>query len=104
MPADTRKTPTAREAINRQGLMDDMMARCSVDPLALIGKDGGQSYVEARAKCRACPCVGTCRDWLRAGSATGVQDPRTSAPIPICSAGCSVNRRRCAQPNLNRTP
>ena len=64
MPADPSKTPTARDAIDRQGLMDDMMERCSVDPLALIGKDGGQSYVEARAKCRACSCVGNCRDWL----------------------------------------
>ncbi len=64
MPAETGKPSTARDAIRRQGLMDDMMARCSVDLLALIGKDGGKSHVEARAKCRACSCAETCRDWL----------------------------------------
>ena len=80
MPADTRKTPTARAVIDRRALMDDMMARCGVDPLALIGKDGGQSYVEARAKCRACPCVGTCRDWLLVPEGKPASEPQDFCP------------------------
>ena len=80
MPADTSKVPTAREAINRQGLMDDMMGRCSVDLLALIGKDGGKSYVEARAKCRACSCVETCRDWLLMPDGKPSSEPQDFCP------------------------
>jgi Family of unknown function (DUF6455) len=80
MPADTSKAPTALDAIRRQGLMDDMITRCSVDLLALIGKDGGQSYVEARAKCRACSCVGTCRDWLLMPDGEQSSEPQDFCP------------------------
>ena len=38
MSCSDLKTPTARDEIDRQGLMDEMMTRCGVDPLALIGK------------------------------------------------------------------
>ncbi|MGZ5863681.1 MAG: DUF6455 family protein [Methyloceanibacter sp.] len=76
MPDKTGKAPTARDLIHRQGLMDDTMARFSVDPLALIGKDGGQSYVEARSRCRGCGSVGTCRDWLLTGDGAASSEPQ----------------------------
>jgi hypothetical protein len=75
MPGATRKRPI-RDVLHRQELMDDMMARCSIDLLAVIGKDGGQSYVEARAKCRACSCVGTCRDWLLTPDGESSSEPQ----------------------------
>ena len=55
-----------REVLRHQELMDDMMARCGVDVLDVIRKDRGQSFVEARTRCRLCACAGTCRDWLLA--------------------------------------
>ena len=83
MPARTDETPTARDMIQRQALMDDMMTRCGVDLLALIGKDGGQSHAEARSRCRGCSTVKACRDWLlTAGTATPHPSRRISAPIP----------------------
>ena len=69
-----------RDALHRQELMDDMMARRSVDLLALIGKDGGQSYVEARAKCRACSCAGICRDWLLTADGEASTEPQDFCP------------------------
>jgi len=80
MPDEKGKVPTARDMIRRQGSMDDMMARCGVDPLALIGKDGGQSYVEARSRCRGCASVGTCRDWLLTGDGTAPSEPQDFCP------------------------
>jgi hypothetical protein len=80
MPDKTGKAPTAQDLIHGQGLMDDMMARCSVDPLALIGKDGGQSYVEARSRCRGCASVGTCRDWLLKGDGAASSEPQDFCP------------------------
>ncbi|MGH6749609.1 MAG: DUF6455 family protein, partial [Methyloceanibacter sp.] len=61
---------TNRQSANCQrhdqssALMDDMIAHCGVDLLALIGKDGGQSHVVARSRCRGCATVKACRDWL----------------------------------------
>ena len=80
MPDKTGKAPTARDLIRRQGLMDDMMARCSVDLLAVIGKDGGQSYVEARSRCRGCASIGTCRDWLLMGDGKPSSEPQDFCP------------------------
>ncbi len=62
------EAPTAREMIDRQGLMDDMMERCGVDLLGLIAEDGGRSYARARARCRGCASVAVCRDWLLAAN------------------------------------
>lgn len=78
MPNETGKASTARELIDRQGLMDDMMARCGVDLLGVIGRDGGQSYVEARSRCRGCASVAVCRDWLLAA------DAECSEPQDFC--------------------
>jgi hypothetical protein len=52
------------EALRRQALMDEMMERCGVDVLKVIHSDRGQSFAEARAKCRLCQSVMTCRAWL----------------------------------------
>jgi len=76
MPARTDKPPTVRDMIHRQALMDDMMARCGVDLLALIGKDGGQSHAEARSRCRGCASVGTCRKWLLMGDGEASSEPQ----------------------------
>ena len=79
MPSAPRKGPIFRGALNQE-LMDEMMARCSVDLLAVIGKDGGQSYVEARAKCRACSCAGTCRNWLLTPDGELSSEPQDFCP------------------------
>ena len=69
MSTATPQWPMFREVLRRQELMDDMMERCGVDLLDAIRMDRGQSFVEARAKCRLCVCVRTCRDWLLAPDA-----------------------------------
>lgn len=79
MPSETEKAPAAREMIERQGLMDDMMERCGVDLLGVIAKDGGQSYVQARSRCRGCASVAVCRDWLLAGDAAS-NEPQEFCP------------------------
>lgn len=76
MPARTDKAPTVRDMIHRQALMDDMMARCGVDLLALIGKDGGQSHAEARSRCRGCSTVKACRDWLLTADGDTSSEPQ----------------------------
>ena len=76
MPARTDKAPTARDMIHRQALMDDMMAHCGVDLLALIGKDGGQSHVVARSRCRGCSTVKACRDWLLTADGNTASEPQ----------------------------
>ena len=53
--------------LRRQELMDDMMERCGVNVLDVIRRHRGQSFVDARAKCRLCSCVKICREWLLAG-------------------------------------
>ncbi|HZP09603.1 DUF6455 family protein [Methyloceanibacter sp.] len=78
MSSETDKPPTAREMIDRQGLMDDMMERCGVDLLSVIAKDGGQSYVRARSHCRGCASVAVCRDWLLEC------DPASNEPQEFC--------------------
>ena len=55
-----------REVLRRQELMDDLMERCGVDVLDVIRSDRGQSFAEARAKCRVCLSARTCREWLLA--------------------------------------
>jgi hypothetical protein len=79
MPAETGKAARAREVIQRQALMEDMMAHCGVDLLALIGKDGGKTYVEARARCRGCSTIKACQDWLLTAD-----DPTGSEPRDFC--------------------
>jgi len=66
MPTATPQWPMFREVLRRQELLDDMMERCGVDVLDVIRRDRGQSFAEARARCRLCTCAGTCRDWLLA--------------------------------------
>ncbi len=80
MPADAGKAPAFRIMLQQQGLMDDMMARCNVDLLAVIGKDGGQSYVEARSRCRGCASVGLCRDWLLMADGKPSSEPQDFCP------------------------
>jgi hypothetical protein len=70
MSTATRHWPMFREVLRRQELLDDMMERCGVDVLDLIRRDGGQSFAEARARCRSCLFARTCCEWLLApGSA-----------------------------------
>ena len=58
--------PMFREVLGRQTLMDDMMEGCGVDVLEIIRRDRGQSFAEARARCRSCRSARTCREWLLA--------------------------------------
>jgi hypothetical protein len=80
MPTQADKKPTPREMIHRQEAMDDMMARCGVDLLALIGKDGGKSYVEARSRCRGCSTVKACCDWLLTTDDSTPSEPQDFCP------------------------
>lgn len=56
--------PMFREVLRRQTLMDDMMECCGVDVVEVIRHDRGQSFAEARARCRLCRSARTCREWL----------------------------------------
>ena len=64
MSIATPQWPMFREVLRRQEIMDDMMERCGVDVLEVIREDRGQSFVEARTKCRLCSRVKICREWL----------------------------------------
>jgi hypothetical protein len=80
MPTQADKEPTARAMIDRQGLMDDAMAHYGIDLLALIGKDGGKSYVEARSGCRGCSTVKACRNWLLTTDDSTQSEPQDFCP------------------------
>jgi len=75
MSIATPQWPMFKEVLCRQGLMDDMMERCGVDVLDVIRKDRGQAFVDARARCRSCPWVQTCRNWLLVSEGTGPWPP-----------------------------
>lgn len=55
------------QGLNKQSLMDDMMAVQHVDLLAAVR--GGDAFVRARANCRSCACEQACREWFLKGSA-----------------------------------
>ncbi len=74
MSIATFQWPMFKEVLRRQGLMDDMMERCGLDVLDVIRKDRGQAFVEARARCRSCAWVRTCRNWLLV--------PKGTVPLP----------------------
>lgn len=71
-------------------LMDDMMQVVGVDLLDAIDGDGGQSYVRARANCRACNCKLMCRDWLAEHSEEPPQDfcPNSGFFQMVKAGGC----------------
>jgi hypothetical protein len=73
MPTAAAQWLMFNEVLRRQALMDDMIERCGIDMLALIHSDRGQSFAEARAKCRLCLRASACREWLLA---------RRDGPIP----------------------
>ena len=60
-----RYWPSFQQTLNRQRLMDEMMATCDVDMLSLVRRDGGLAFLEARTKCRYCLHENACREWLR---------------------------------------
>jgi hypothetical protein len=62
--------PMFRHALRQQQLMDDMMQVLGVDILTAVRADGGQAFVEARAKCRNCPHGNVCCRWLESPQAT----------------------------------
>jgi Family of unknown function (DUF6455) len=80
MPAQADKMLMARELIHRRAVMDDMMAHCGLDLLALISMDGGKSYVEARSRCRGCSSVKACRDWLLTTGESTPSEPQDFCP------------------------
>ena len=82
MPTATPQWPMFREVLRRQELLDDMMERCGVDVLDVIRRDRGQSFAEARAKCRLCLSARTCREWLLA---PGVE---LASPPDFCPNAC----------------
>ena len=47
----------------RQDLMDSVMERCEVDPLAAVRVESGEAFFLARAKCRQCLHEDDCRNW-----------------------------------------
>jgi Family of unknown function (DUF6455) len=48
--------------LRRYQLMDAMLDRLGIDTLAAIRQ--GEAFIQARAHCRTCHCVGACRDWF----------------------------------------
>lgn len=74
MSAAMPHLPAYAETLRRQALMDEMMERCSVDVVELIRSDRASSFAEARARCRLCGSVRTCRDWLLAADGEGPPD------------------------------
>jgi hypothetical protein len=75
MDAATFQWPMFSDVLHRQTLMDDMIEQCGVDVLEVIRSDRGQSYAEARARCRLCLSAGTCREWLLASRGELVSPP-----------------------------
>jgi len=64
MPKSRLLWPTREQLRQRYALMDEMMEKRGVDPLAALRVDGGLAFIEARAKCRYCLHEGVCRRWL----------------------------------------
>jgi hypothetical protein len=56
--------PMFNQVRRREELMDQMMQTLGVDVLTAIRLDRGQSFVDARARCRECLHESECRIWL----------------------------------------
>lgn len=44
------------------------METIGVEPFSIIDFDVGQSYLQARANCHACPCKAHCSKWFAANT------------------------------------
>ena len=80
--------PMFSEVLRRQALMDDMMERCGIDMVDLIRRDNGQSFAEARAKCRSCMSEMDCRAWLLTSGTIAAASPPEFCPNAALLRGC----------------
>jgi len=56
-------------------LMDRVMERVRVDPMAAARVDSGMAWYEARTKCIACRNERQCRDWVARPEADAYSQP-----------------------------
>jgi hypothetical protein len=70
--------PMGERVFRLAALMDRMMLRLGVDPLAAARADRGRTLYEARRRCFVCRSERQCRDWVPHPL------PRPSAPPPFC--------------------
>jgi hypothetical protein len=77
--------PMLRRVFRQTALMDTMMERVGVDPVAAARDSEGTAWYEARSRCIACCSGRQCRDWLS-------QTPATSKPPPFCHNADFLNR------------
>ena len=77
-------------------LMDRMMGRVGVDPIAAARVDKGMAWYEARTKCIACCSERQCRDWLARSEAQAIRSRRSSVTTPssFCIADKEYGRDR----------
>jgi hypothetical protein len=72
----------------RPDLMERMMQRMSVSPVAAAHVDGGMALREARTKCIFCRCESECVYWL--GVKDGSGDPREFCPNVAFFQDCAA--------------
>lgn len=95
MDAARPQWPMFSDLLRRQALMEDMMERCGVEMLDVIHTDSGRSFAEARAKCRSCAAVMTCRAWLLTFGG------RDTAPVPTFCPNAGLFRT-CRKATVER--
>ena len=57
--------PMLSRVLQQAELMDRMMARLGVDPVAGARLENGMAWYEARTRCIACHSEPQCQDWLK---------------------------------------
>lgn len=68
--------PIFNRVLAQAELMDRMIEKVGVSPLALIRCDGGASWLEARTRCIDCLSEQACRAWLASDSADAPDAPQ----------------------------
>ena len=59
--------PMVTQVERRARRMNDMIKALDVDEIALMRRNRGEAYAQARTKCLNCVCPGECLAWLDAG-------------------------------------
>jgi Family of unknown function (DUF6455) len=57
--------PMLNRVLQQAELMDRMMARLGVHPVAAARLENGMAWYEARTRCIACHSEPQCQDWLK---------------------------------------
>ena len=65
--------PMVRQVERRARRLHDMIKALGVNEIAVIRKDQGEAYAEARDKCLHCASSSECLNWLEANS-NGARD------------------------------